>query len=364
MDSIPSTMKALLKSEAQASYRLVELPVPKPSVGQTLIKIERVGICGSDIGLYKWDSIGQSIATLPFTPGHEAVGIVVMHGDNDNIGRDDVSVGTRVCVENHYYCGDCFQCKHDQPHICQAMGQFGHGMGKNKLIASQGGFAEYALVPTRNLYPITTKISIDEACLLEPFGVAHHACESCEVKEGDDCLVLGCGTIGLFAVQVAKAMGASKIIASDIDDAKLELAVKMGATVTINPLKSDLKKVIFDETNQNGAGHIIEASGATTNVNNCFSYARKGGYICLVGIPKESIQILGNPKDFLFRSLTIRSIHGRKIFHTWIESEKLMDGKVDATQVITHRYSMTDYENAFDALISGKAVKVLIDPQK
>lgn len=156
MESLPSTMKALLKSEPQSSYVLVDLPVPRPQKGQTLIKIgkkkifgifskglEKVGICGSDIGLYKWDAIGQSIATLPFTPvqffltstqtvslvqGHEAVGIVVENGE-DVVGRDDIPVGTRVCVENHYYCGECYQCTHDLPHICQAMGQFGHGMG-------------------------------------------------------------------------------------------------------------------------------------------------------------------------------------------------------------------------------------------
>jgi len=359
-NQIPKTMKALIKKDPVASYELVTLDVPTPLEGETLLKIEMVGICGSDIGLYKWDSVGQSIAKLPFTPGHEATGVVIQHGLNP---REDLPIGTRVCVENHYYCGTCFQCNHDQKHICQAMGQFGHGMGKDTRIAAQGGCAQYAIVPSRNLYALKTKIGIQEACLLEPFGVSHQACEAAEVKPGDDLVVLGCGTIGLFAVQIAHAMGASKIIVSDVEDSKLELAKKMGATVLINPKNEDLKTRIFQETGNNGAGHLIEATGVPALVNSCPFFVRKGGNLCLVGIPKTPVQIDGSGKDFVFRSLTVRGIHGRKIWHTWTESENLMATKLDAKLVVTHSYPMSQYEEAFDALISGRAVKVLIDPQ-
>jgi len=357
--TIPKTMKALVKRDPVASYELVTVDVPTPLDGETLIRVDMVGICGSDIGLYKWDAIGQSIAKLPFTPGHEATGVIVKHGPGQT--RTDLPIGARVAVENHYYCGNCFQCKNDERHICQAMGQFGHGMGKDVRIAAQGGCAEYALVPSRNLYALTTKISTQEACLLEPFGVSHQACEAADVKAGDDMVVLGCGTIGLFAVQVGYAMGASKIIAVDIDPVKLELAKKMGATVGINSKTEDVKARIFEETQGNGTGHLIEATGVSALVNGCPYFVRKGGHICLVGIPKTNVSFDGTGKDFLFRSLTVRTIHGRKLWHTWIESEKLMATKVDSKLVVTHSYPLSQYEEAFDALISGKAVKVLIN---
>jgi len=359
--AVPQKMRALIKQEAVASYELVELDVPTPQEGETLILNEMVGICGSDIGLYKWDATGQSIASLPFTPGHEAAGVVVAHGPNNP--RPELTVGTRVCVENHYYCGTCFQCTHEQKHICQAMGQYGHGMGKDPRIARQGGCAQYAIVPTRNLYALKTGISVVEACLLEPFGVSHHACEAAEVAKGDDLVVIGCGTIGLFAVQIARAMGAGKIIAIDIDEAKLKLATDMGASVTINSRTEDVAARIKEETENNGTGHLIEATGVPTFVNNCPFFVRKGGCVCLVGIPKTPIQFEGKGKDIVFRSLTIRGIHGRKIWHTWEQSENLMNGQVDSTKVVTHTYPLGQYEEAFDALISGKAVKVLINPQ-
>jgi threonine 3-dehydrogenase len=182
------------------------------------------------------------------------------------------------------------------------------------------------------------------------------------VKKGDDLLVIGCGPIGLFAIQIAKEWGAHPIYAADIDPKRLELAKMVGADVLIDTKSEDLKDRIMRETNHTGVGHLIEASGYPPVVDSCFFIARKGGNVCLVGIPKKPISIQGTGKDFVFRSITVRGIHGRKIWHTWKESEKLML-KINPEVMVTHKIPLTRYEEAFEALFSGQACKILLDPQ-
>jgi threonine dehydrogenase-like Zn-dependent dehydrogenase len=225
-------MKALIKDEPTKSYKYVDIPIPEPAEDELLVKVEKVAICGSDINLYQWNAVAQVIATLPFTPGHELAGIVTKVGSKVT----DIKVGQRVCVENHYYCGKCYQCTHEQNHICQNMGQPGHG---KKTI--HGGCSEYTIIPARYAYVLKTDIDPLRACLLEPLGVAHHALEEIDVK-GQDLLIIGCGPIGLFAIAVAKELGVTKIIAADIFDDKLAAAKKMGADVVINSKNEDLLK--------------------------------------------------------------------------------------------------------------------------
>jgi len=348
-------MKALVKRQPTEGYELVELPIPVPARGELLVKVERVSICGSDINLFIWNDVAKQIATLPFTPGHECVGIIA--GVGPDVGPEYV-VGRRICVENHYYCGHCYQCTHGMAHICRDMGQFGHG---KKTI--HGGFSQYTIVPARYAYLMKTNLEARLACLLEPVGVAHHAVEEVEVK-GDTLLITGCGPIGLFCIAIARALGARKIICSDVLPERLAIAKEMGADVAINGKQEDVKAAVLRETDGDGAGAWIEASGANSIINEGFTMLRKGGRVLLLGVPKAAIHVDNPLPNFIFKSIVLKTIHGRKIFHTWEQSEHLLhSGRVDVRRAISHELPMGRFVHAHRELIAGRGCKIIVDPQ-
>jgi len=348
-------MKALVKNNPTKGYELVSIPIPEPAAGEILIQVERVSLCGSDINLFSWNDVAKAIAALPFTPGHEAVGKVTKLGP----GVEHIKVGDRICVENHYYCGKCYQCTHGLPHICQNMGQFGHG--KQTV---HGGCSQYTIVPALYAYVLKTDLDPVRACLLEPFGVAHHAVEEVQVA-GDNLLVIGCGPIGLMSIAVARALGAVTVIAADVIPARLELAKKLGADHVINTIDTDILVAVKALTNNDGAGCIIEASGFGPLVNRSFSLLRKGGRILMVGLPKTPLHVDNVLADIVFKSLTLKTIHGRKIFHTWEECEKLLaSNAVDIMPLATHDMPMSKWEEAFDNLMKGVGMKILLNPQE
>eukprot|EP00112_Aurelia_sp_Birch-Aquarium-sp1_P006742 Seg1738.10 transcript_id=Seg1738.10/GoldUCD/mRNA.D3Y31 product="L-threonine 3-dehydrogenase" protein_id=Seg1738.10/GoldUCD/D3Y31 len=349
-------MKALIKDADFESYKLKEIDTPVPKEGELLVKILKVSICGSDIALYKWNDVGRSIATLPFIPGHECVAEVVSLGPDC---PQEYKIGQRVCCENHYFCGSCFQCLHGQRNICQNMGQYGHGRG-----TIHGGCSEYSIIPARYCYILQTDIEDSKACILEPFGVAHNAVEELKPQE-DTVLVQGCGAIGLMTIGIIKWMGAKKIIATDVFDQKLEKAKIMGADVVVNGMKENLSDVVMKETNRDGVGRILEASGAQPLVNNSFQLLRKGGRCVFIGIPKEPLHVENVGRDVIFKSLTLKTVHGRKIFTSWEESEKLIhENKVDVSCIITHELPMSRFEEAFRILFTGEGCKIILDPSK
>ncbi|XP_067671841.1 L-threonine 3-dehydrogenase-like [Haliotis asinina] len=350
--NIPKTMKALVKKNEEESYVYESIPVPDPTGDEVLIKVDSVAICGSDINLYKWNDVARVIATIPFVPGHECAGTVVKCGPDAKI-----PVGAKVGVENHYFCGACHQCKYDNRAICRNMGQFGHGKQ-----TQHGGCSEYTIVPARYLYVLNRNLSADEIALLEPLGVSHNAVEKLEVK-GEDVLVIGCGPVGLLAIASAKALGAKRVIGADIDDSRLELGKSMGAEVTVNTLHTSLKQFVESFTDGLGMGRVCECSGAPPMVNMSFSLLRKGGRIVMVGLPKQPLHVENVLQDIVFKSLTLKTVHGRLIYHTWCEIENLVaDGKIDVNKIISHKFPMSKFEEAFTALFSGKACKIVIDP--
>ncbi|KAM7430023.1 hypothetical protein ABFA07_019211 [Porites harrisoni] len=348
-------MNVLIKEEEKVSYVYKDIPIPQAGKGELLVKVLKVSLCGSDIILYEWNEAAKTIATLPFIPGHECVGEVVQVGPDCD---KKFSVGQRVCCENHFYCGKCYQCLHDLRHICQNLNQFGHGRG-----TIYGGFAQYTIIPAHFCYLLKTNLDVDRACLLEPFGVAHQAVEEVD-PSGDAILVQGCGPIGLLAIAIAKCMGAIKIIATDIMADRLHKAKLMGADVIVDGKTENLKEAVFRETSGDGIGCLLECSGAAPLVNNCFSLLRKGGRVVLVGLLKQPLHVENFLQDVLFKSLTLKTIHGRKIFSTWEKSEELLfSNKVDVTPVITHQVPMSQFEKAFELLKSGEGCKIMVDPQ-
>ncbi|XP_005101843.1 L-threonine 3-dehydrogenase [Aplysia californica] len=353
-DVIPEKMKALVKNEAGPSYSYTEMDVPQPGDGEVLIRVDCVAICGSDIALYNWDHVAKVIATIPFIPGHECAGTVVKRGPNTSM-----ALGTKVGVENHFFCGDCYQCRHEDGAICMNMGQYGHGKK-----TEHGGCSEYSVVPERYLYQIQRDLDAEEIAMLEPLGVAHNAIERLNVK-GQDVLVTGCGPVGLMAQAVAKALGAKRVIGVDIENDKLEMAKKVGADITVNTKEKKLEEFVMELTNGVGMDRICECSGFPPVVNASFSLLRKGGTIGLVGLPKQPLHVENVLQDIVFKALTLKTVHGRLIFHTWKEIEALVaDKKINVKTVISHRFPMSQFEEAFKTLFSGKACKIVMDPSK
>jgi len=353
MSTLPTTMRALRKSSPTPGYTLVEEKVPCPEGDDVLIKVEKVAICGSDIALYTWNEVAQVIATVPFIPGHEAMGTVVATGPEAT-----VKVGAKVAVENHFYCGTCYTCKDGRGDICARMDQYGHGRG-----TEHGGFSEYSLVSSKYCYVFKTDITPLQGVLMEPLGVAHNGVESIDVA-GHQVLVIGAGPIGLLAAQCATALGASKVILADINPARLSLARSMGDYVTIDTSKEDLAVRVGDLTDGCGVSRLVEASGAPSMVNSCFSLLRKGAKLVLIGLPKSAIHIENPLQNVIFKSITLTTVHGRRIFHTWEECERLIsEKKVDPTVIVSHEFPMTRWQEAFDTLMSGSACKIVVDTQ-
>lgn len=325
---------------------------PTPTAGELLIKCQYVAICGSDINLYKWNDIAKQIAKLPFTPGHEMTGVVDQIGDD----VEGFEVGDRIAVENHYYCDNCVICKKKRGDICMNMSQYGHGKG-----TEHGGFSDFSIVPAKYAYKLKKDITPVQAVLMEPMGVVHNIIEQIEVGEGDEVLVIGAGAIGCLAVNICKALGAKKVYATDIVQNRLDLAIKMGADGTINGLEQNLHDEMMRLTDNNGIQKIIECSGVPMMLTNCMKYLQKGGYLGLVGLPKTDIVFKNPIHDFVFKSLTVKTVHGRRIFHTWEECEKLIaDGKCKPELCVTHEFNLKDYEECFAMLFSGKACKIVV----
>uniref|UniRef100_A0A6A7FYD4 L-threonine 3-dehydrogenase-like n=1 Tax=Hirondellea gigas TaxID=1518452 RepID=A0A6A7FYD4_9CRUS len=355
MSTLPSSMQCLLKEREEEGYDLVQRPVPEPGPGDVIIKIEKVGICGSDINLWKWNDVAKKIASLPFIPGHEATGVVVKVGSEVTT----IKLRQKVAVENHFYCGECVLCLSDRGDICQRMDQYGLGRG-----TKHGGCCQYSLVPARYCYVLTRSLTPSQAVLLEPMGVAHNAVSQIEVA-GVGVLVLGAGPVGLFAIAVSKALGASPIYAVDIVPEKLEIAKKMGATHVIDATKEDVGEAVMRLTDGNGVERIVEASGSAVLLNHSFKWLRKGGQMVLIGIPKGPLHVDDVLQDLIFKSLTLKTVHGRRIFSTWRACEALLaSGKVDVTPLISHDMPMSRYADAFSALLSCKACKILLDPHQ
>ena len=353
---LPSTMKALIKESPDIGFELKSVPLPVPGDTDLLIRVIYTSLCGSDINLYKWNSLAQKVAHIPFITGHEVVGVVVAKGKDAN---PKFTLGSRITVENHFYCGYCFQCKRCEFHICQNMGQYGHGKGTD-----QGGCSEYSVVADRYAYKLELDISDEQACLLEPTGVAHQALDAAQPC-GEVTLVIGCGPIGLLACNLAKLFGASAVIATDIQEKRLDMAKVMGADYTLNAESEDFTTAISTITEGDGVGVVIEASGISSMLTSAFNLIRRGGKIIVIGLPKSDIVIHEPITNFLMKGLTIKSVYGRKIFQTWKESEKIVaDKKVKPELLITHKIPLTRYQEAYELLCSGKALKILLDPSK
>jgi threonine 3-dehydrogenase len=342
-------MKAIVKTKPEPGAEIIEVDVPTPGPDDILIKVLATSICGTDLHIYEWnDWAKKRIKNIPQTMGHELCGQVTEIGSNvKNVKVDDI-----VSAETHIACGHCFMCHNGLAHICRNGRIFG--------VDINGVFAEYAIVPSGNAWIIEEKIPKDFISVMEPLGNAIHTVLAGEIA-GTNVLVTGCGPIGLMSIAVAKACGATKVIATEVNDYRLHLARKLGADVIVNPQKDDTVESVLKETAGLGVDVVIEMSGNATAIGDALEALRPGGRFSILGIPEKPLKI--DLADVIFKYLVIQGINGRLMYSTWYKSQRLLaSGKVDLEPLITHRFRLEEYEKGMELMASGNCGKVLLYP--
>lgn len=339
-------MRALVKERPGKGLTLKDLPVPRPGPRDVLIRVRRVGLCGTDGHIYAWNAWAAGRIKPPVTIGHEFAGVIEETGP-EVVGY---APGEIVTAEGHLACGVCVQCRTGNAHICRYVKIIG--------VDIDGAFAEFIVMPASNVWKIDPEIPLDIAAIHDPLGNAFHAVMSADVR-GRSVLVTGCGPIGLFCIGIAKASGASRIFASEVQPARLELARVMGAHHVINPATSDLERSIRVQTDGMGADVVLEMSGHPRAIRDGLRAVRDGGEVCLLGLPEDEIPI-NLSRDVIFKGVTVRGIIGRRMFETWFAMRSYLRARLfDPAPVITHRFGIGDFEKAVEAIHSG-AGKVIL----
>jgi len=343
-------MKAVVKTGPSFGGSFQDAPIPSPGSGQVLVKVLATAICGTDVHIYEWNKWAQgAVKSLPQIMGHEFSGKVVSLGD----GVTGLSEGDYVAGETHGPCGRCYQCLNGQQHICANMMLFG--------VHCDGCFAQYTVLPAICARKIPESIPREYAAMMEPLGTSVRSAMEVD-PAGSVVAVIGAGPIGLGAITALRALGAAKIIASDVSEERLSVARDVGADVCINPMKEDLSKRIFDLTENVGVDAFIDASGNTTAIAGAFKILRKGGNVALVGLPSDPFTIDLGP-EVIFKEAKIKGIHGRKMFKTWTVMENLIDsGSLKLAPIVTHKMPLSKFDKGFELLKEGRACKIILDP--
>ena len=340
-------MKAIVKKEKKEGLFLEELPVPEIGINDVLIKINKTAICGSDVHIWNWDEWAQKTIPVPMTIGHEFAGTVAAKGTNVH----DLEIGDIVSGEGHIVCGRCRNCLAGRRHLCSTTS----GVGVNRA----GAFAEYLSIPVTNVWHADPNIPMDIMSIFDPFGNATHSVLSFNVL-GEDVLITGAGPIGIMAAAIAKHAGARYIVITDKNPYRLNLAKKMGATVTLNiSEKKKLNDVQKELGMKEGFDIGLEMSGNGEAFKEMLANMCHGGKIAMLGIPSENIVI--DWKTIVFNMITIKGIYGREMYETWYLMQSMLQTGLDITPVITHYFHYTEFEQAFEIARSGQSGKIILN---
>ena len=339
-------MKALVKKYAKPGIWLEDVPEPDVGMHDVLIKVKKTSICGTDVHIYNWDDWSQKTIPVPMVTGHEFVGEVTAIGSDVH----DVKVGDLVSAEGHVVCGKCRNCLAGRRHLCKDTS----GIGVNR----PGAFAEYISVPRGNVWKCDPSIPLDVLSCFDPLGNAVHTALKFSVL-GEDVLITGAGPIGIMATAVARHAGARHIVVTDLNPYRLDLAKKMGASVTVDVRSQDLKTVMNELGMKEGFDVGLEMSGNGRAFSDMLDNMFHGGKIALLGIHGPETKIDWN--NVVFNGLTIKGIYGREMFETWYLMTALVQSGLDITPVITHNFHYTDYIEGFEIMKSGQSGKVVLD---
>lgn len=343
-------MKAIVKEIEGTGASYKDYFIPEIGLEEVLIKVKATAICGTDIHIFEWNNWAQNAGIqLPTILGHECAGEIV------EVGKlvKHLKVGDYVACETHIPCGVCYQCKNNMEHICRNLSIFG--------VHTDGCFAEYCKIPEKCAVKIPESIDPRVGAVLEPLGTAIRSCVEVEVS-GKNIAIIGCGPIGLMAINAARAFGAANIIALDINNKRLGIAKDLGASICINSFREDPVSRILQITNGTGVDAFIDASGSNEAILQGFQFLRKGGAVALIGLPSKKLEIeLGS--QVIFKEAKIIGIHGRRLYDTWtIMSNLLENGLIDIEPVITHVYELKDFEKGLEIIEKGEAGKVILIP--
>jgi threonine 3-dehydrogenase len=343
-------MRALVKETAGPGIVLREVPVPSYGPADALIQVHHAGVCGTDLHIWEWDSWASNRLKPPVIIGHEFAGRIAELGREaakDNL----LAVGDLVTAEGHIVCGHCLQCRLGDAHLCRRTQIIG--------VDRDGAFADFIVMPASNVIKLDG-IPTEIGAIMDPLGNAVHTVLEAQVP-GSTVLVLGCGPIGCFAVGVARAAGASLVIASDFNPTRLELARSMGAQVILNPGTDDVVAKVRELTDGDGVDLVCEMSGHPSGHAQALAAARQGGRVNLLGTPNRTTEV-DFARDIIFKGLTLYGVTGRKMYQTWHQMRRfLRAGQLDPRPVITHRFPLQCIRDAIQVIKDGQAGKVILE---
>lgn len=340
-------MKAVVKTKRTKGMEVMKVSTPKVGPRDVLIKVKIASICGTDVHIFDWTRWAQHRFTPPRIIGHEFVGKVTKTGEE--VTR--IKVGDRVSAESHLICGYCYQCNNGYPEVCKNFKLLG--------VDHDGTFGEFLMLPEHVVWKNDPGIPDEWATIQEPFGNAVDTVLAEDIST-KTVLILGAGPIGLFATGIANACGASLIIVSDPNDYRLAIGKKMGAHIAVNPKKQDIIQIALEATRNNGVDVVLDFSGNSQALNQGLKAITPGGRISILGIYERRASIDLN-KEVIFKKIRIYGITGRKLFATWHKTSRfLSSGLVDPSPIITHQFSLTDYEKGMKLMKDGKCGKVIL----
>lgn len=342
-------MKAVVKTRPEPGAEFIEVHIPSCRSQEVLVRVKRTSICGTDYHIYEWNAWAASRINIPQIMGHELAGEVI------EIGAEvkSVKVGDHVSAETHIPCGHCYQCRTGRMAICRNMKIFG--------VDRDGVFAEYAVVPEIDVIVNNPAIPHEFASVQEPLGNAVDTVLAEDVA-GKTIAIMGAGPIGLLSIAVARASGATEIYVSDVNEFRLQLSQKMGATKVLNPKKTDVVGEIVDATGGNGVDVAIEMSGNAEALRQAFKVTTPGGRVSILGLYNGEVSVDFN-NDIVFKALRVYGITGRTMFSTWYKSAGFIkNGLIDLKSVITHQFPLAEFEKGMELMKSGNCGKVLLVP--
>lgn len=339
-------MKALVKSKKEMGLWLEELPVPKCGPNDVLIKVRQTGICGTDIHIYNWDEWSQRTIPVPMGIGHEFMGEVAEIGSEVT----GFTKGERVSAEGHITCGHCRNCRAGKRHLCRNT----IGLGVHR----QGSFAEYVTIPAFNVFKLPAEIPDHIGAFFDPLGNAVHTALSFDVV-GEDVLITGAGPIGVMAVPICKHIGARHVVITDVNEYRLDLARKMGATRAVNVAKESLDDVMKSLGMTEGFDVGLEMSGNGAAFKQMFKAMNHGGRVAILGIPPTEISI--DWSQVIFKGLVLKGVYGREMFETWYKMTAMIQSGLDIAPVVTHRFPISEFKQAFEIMRTGQSGKVVLD---
>ncbi len=344
-----NVMKTVIKDKPGVGAIMTTKEIPKVKSNEVLVKVLATSICGTDYHVYSWDAWSQKRIKTPLVMGHEFAGEVIKVGEKVT----KVKLGDIISAETHIVCGKCPLCITGKAHICTNTEILG--------VDTDGTFSEYVVIPEENAWINDPSIPPEYLCIQEPLGNAVHTVLSGEII-GKSIAVVGCGPIGIMAVAVAKAVGASKVIAIEVNDYRLNMAKELGAHIVINPIKEDVVKRVMEETEGLGVDVVAEMSGNPKAIAQALEYIRLGGRMSMLGIPTEDVK-LDVANGIVFKGIQIHGIVGRKMYETWYQVKGLLSsGNLNLDKIITHKLPLENFEEGMELMKSGNCGKVVLFP--